>query len=750
MARGETPDATESRTLLSRDYAELRPVSEPKESVKQNLSNEITAHKFRLDNQTYLDRGVSWLTDGFSGKSQSLERLKELQEKVGTGEPDKATEREIRRAIADDQSALATNAEITKYGSSMIQTAGLFVGGKKGVALSALTFAAGAAKPEDDGATRTVDMALGASKGVANRLLFGAIGKAASIDIPSKAFLMGGSSRLTESVLNRSTFVDNDGNVDVIGGTGRVFGAVLKPEAVVSDLVVFGGGQLAMSNSVVRDFAKKSALSATMASASAFGLASGSAEEASRQYSNNESFDLGKIVGRGILRGGTDAVASIPGGLLGNRDAALRRSASLNLGFKPEGSVASSVDPTRLAIALGEKPRQYVNGKAPDAMPTLLTRSTLELARTGVLKGDGPATERPSAEPRAIHLGGRYEVVHPGLGGQTREFRIVGENPVNLNEFRNSRGASALLDVREVAPNGQPFGPTQRMLVQHVDADTKINSRLAQNCDLIASCNPQSLLGDVRAKHIFPDANGPVYLSQMLQNRIRFDSLRAADTAGSAIPLGAMSVSDLLRLPSTADIVRTPRPLDAYAREMKHFKDPALRVIDGGADSIVLELADGRIMKMTDRPYRKDGQPLWRPEWGFRTLETESGPVRFDARLLTKPTEIQVNHEPLLYYIQERARTPVSTKSLLQFHDKIDRDGNYVFWDGGVSSLGHTQLGYVKGPDGNRSLVLLDYDAVRKPADVPKDYKASNSGSDHWMNRYRADRVDWESIHRDR
>lgn len=718
-------DLDNSSTLLSRDYAEFRPPGEEKEPVWRSLSREITEHKLHREAQSYLDRAVSFLGDPFSGSSESLENLKALEAEARKGEPSQERQKEMLQAIAYDRAALKVDSEITKYGSGMVQTAGLFLSKKKGLALSVGSFAAASAKPDDSAGTQALDLTMGAAKGAVTRGIFGTIG-AAKIDIPSKALLMGSSSRLTDSVLSRKTYLDpENGTFNLSGAAGRIIHDTLRPEAVASDVLVFGAGQVAMSSSVVKRFAEKSALSATMASASAFGFAGGSAEEATRQLESGK-FDLTAIVGRGIARGATDAIASIPGGLQGNRLAAQRKAQEFDILTKTDGNPE--------AIAFGG-----------DRSAVARNNHAVERSASSQNTGDY------GVSARNINIGaGRIEVVNPTIpGSKSREFQLVGGDVPALEKLRGSKAAAAVVAVREMSPSGAVVGPTKQMLVQHVDAATPLNSRLAATVDLIATCNPQTLCGAARSKHIFPDLIGSLQLSRLSDRLVFGPSDFSAATAGGAIKLGQLTVSDILRQPNTENILRTPRPLELYAREMKHFKDPAKRVIDGGADSIVFELADGRILKMTDRPYRKDGVPLWYPDWGHRTITTEGGvPYRFDARLLSDPKQIEVNHEPIVYYIQERARTPVSTESLLKFHNLIDRDGNYVFWDGGVSSLGQAQLGYVKGPDGQRRLVLLDYDAVRKPGDVPNDARSSGSSSDHWMNRYRADRIDWDALYK--
>lgn len=704
---GDGADA--SLSMLDSTYFHMKSFVPPKETAAQALSREITEHKRQVDEQSYLERGLSFITEPIHGSGASLARMTELEEKARKGSSPEL-DREISAAIKTDNSALKLQSEIGMYGSGMVQTAGLFLGGKKGLAYTAVAFGAGTAKPSDSGLTQVADFSLGATKGVATRAVFQGVMRS-STDVATKALAMGTGSRLTDSLLSRHTYLNpQTGGVDVAGGLGRTVQRTFDPTYMATDLVVFGTGQALLQNQAVKGMVQKNAMRATMTAAGSFGFASGSADEISKQWRDG-TFDPSAIVARGLLRGGTDAIASIPGGLQATRLQARNSGAELGL-HRNEGAVLKA-EPTQLAQAL--RGEQALRGG--------------QAVREGQLIRDNISNAKPTIP-----------------GSSSREFQIVGGDTKALDLLSKSKTAAAVLDVREVSPAGKPVGDTKKLLVQHVDASTPLRSRLASTVDLIASCNP-GLCGPSGAKHLFGDMRGTssVFFSR-LADRLSFNTDRAAlaTRGGAPVELGSRTVSELLLLPETKNLLRTPRPVESYAKEMRHFKDPARRVVDAGADSIVFELADGRILKMTDRPYRKDGQPLWRPEWGTRTYETESGIHRFDARLLTKPVQIDVKGEPVMYYIQERAQTPVTTQTLLRFHDNINRDGNYVFWDGGVSSLGHAQLGYVPTGKGGRGVVLLDYDAVRRPSDIPPETQLSPGSDNHWMSRYRADRVEWE------
>jgi hypothetical protein len=173
------------------------------------------------------------------------------------------------------------------------------------------------------------------------------------------------------------------------------------------------------------------------------------------------------------------------------------------------------------------------------------------------------------------------------------------------------------------------------------------------------------------------------------------------------------SVASILRDSNTRDMLRhkDTHDLGLYAEVLKDFKVPAKRVIDGGADSVVIELANNQILKVTNQ--------IWNPAWGSRTYSDAQGIVhRFDAKIIGAPKITDGPYGPASYYIQERVQTPVTRESMDLFARRLDRDRKYSFWDRDESQLGYVDLGA-----GKKGLVLIDYDAVRPPNLVPKDMK---------------------------
>jgi len=305
-------------------------------------------------------------------------------------------------------------------------------------------------------------------------------------------------------------------------------------------------------------------------------------------------------------------------------------------------------------------------------------------------------------------------------GSTSREYQLVDKDVQVADLLRTSPEKYAYAPVREVKSFGR-LGPQQNLLIQHLDKGVPLNRVLAQNADILATCNPASLPESIFGKHIMPSAQEGLWLTQAAGGRLRFS---LAPENAQSVALGGRSVTDTLLDPDIVSRFRHKHETSPeIARAMRHFKTPVARFIDSGADSIVLELEDQRILKITDKP--------WNDEWGHRTVHTENGVVRFDNKIVGKPQPIDLLHNQATYYIQERAQTPVRLPHVRQFNDMIEWDGTYKFWDKsytGEAKHGARQLGYTPLKNGKFALVLLDYDAVTYPELVPM--KGKNGSSD--------------------
>lgn len=98
---------------------------------------------------------------------------------------------------------------------------------------------------------------------------------------------------------------------------------------------------------------------------------------------------------------------------------------------------------------------------------------------------------------------------------QLKEF-IITDGKEALDAFRRNERENALLSVRAVGKDK----PIQRLFVGRLDAsETQLGAAAAQ-ADLLATCHPENLSAAERAKHVFPETHGRVWLLNRGSNRI--------------------------------------------------------------------------------------------------------------------------------------------------------------------------------------------------------------------------------------
>lgn len=628
------------------------------------LREEASRHKAADAKKSYLGQAVSTLTSLWHQSNSSLANVEALDTKIqdALSKGDSGTAQTLalsaRQLVEKDQQAMANDGTATKLGTGMLKTAGLFMPGRAGYAVSAFAFAADQATPEQTAGMQALSVGLGFAKGAALKGSFDLLGQQSKLDIAGKAVTMGVSSRLADHVFTFDTYIDHQtGRFSAYTGMRNTLAETFAPSALVSDVVTFGmaHGALGQLDKATGGALTKDSFLSTIATGGVFGLSSGSVEELTRQRNAHESFDLSKVIEQALVRGATDAIAAAPGGKMAAR-ASERASLNEMIANSPKSRTLSD------------------------------TSSEFQLVNQGV----------PLAE-----LMGR------------------------------SKDSYALTMVRPVLPSGE-LGPAQRLLVQHVDKTTPLIDWLAQKADVIATCNPSLLAPEMRAKHVMTSGQEQLWLTQ-LGGRVRFSVMQDGGISGAQpVALGSPTVSDLLLDPRKYPILDRMRDLhdvNALGNAMLHYREPARRIMGGGADSIVIELANRNILKITDKP--------WVDEWGHREVSTPKGNYLIDAKIEGQPQSIDAGDKEATYFVQQRGQSPVRFDHVQQFDNMIEADGRYRFWDNDGREWGASQLGYVPLKFGKRGIVLLDYDAVRPPHLVAKQDQRS-----WWPNRY----IDGEEI----
>jgi len=693
----------------------------------ESLRRESQAHKQQNADRGLIGVAVTAVTEFWHGSAASAAKIDSLATDIAasvkTGDSKRTAdlEKEAQTAILADQKALRAASQIDQYGSGLIKSVGLFMPGKYGYALTAATAALDTYKPGAHGTKgtaetgegtaarpgertgpslleQTVDMGLGVTKAVGLKASF-AYAASHNWGIAGSAVGLGVASRVAEVTLNRSTYDSGSGQYSAGLGASRIFAASTDTSALASDAISFVVARGALGKLNQSGALLESKMLSSVVAGGIFGASKGSSDEVIRQVKAGV-FEPGQFATHVAAGAATNMIGAAIGAKAGEMRA-LNPGASTN--FKAADSLVKPVAGLVKQADVSAKPAD-VSAKAADGTTQHL-------------------------EPAAINQAQRN---FPG--STSREYKMVGTILPLAEIMATSKQAVAMTRVREVKAGGE-LGPEQTLLVQHHDGglitgkgtgkgpstgsgseSDKINERLASKADLIATCNPSCLPDFLRGKHILSSAQETLWLTQ-IGDRLKFSTVldRSASPSGMLQPvaLGEKSVSSLLLDPNTRSMLRhkDTHDLGLYADVLRDFKIPAKRVIDGGADSVVIELSNSQILKVTNQ--------TWNPTWGTRTFRDAQGVEhRFDARIIGTPKLTDGPYGPANFYIQERVTTPVSKASMDLFAQKLDRDRRYSFWDRDESQLGYIDIG-----GGKKGLVLIDYDAVRPPHMVERNLK---------------------------
>jgi hypothetical protein len=173
------------------------------------------------------------------------------------------------------------------------------------------------------------------------------------------------------------------------------------------------------------------------------------------------------------------------------------------------------------------------------------------------------------------------------------------------------------------------------------------------------------------------------------------------------------TVSELLLERTVPVRLQDIHNVEAMALAMRHFKTRASKIVGGGGDCIVIQLETGNMLKITDKP--------WNHTWGEREIRTAQGVRQLDAKIIGTAQAIDLLNDEGTYYVQQCVDTTVKTADLKALNGMIEADGRFEFWDQTPIKHGLRQLGYEPAGNGQRMLVVIDYDAVRQPHLVPRN-----------------------------
>ncbi len=630
--------------------------SEQSVQALESLRKETQAHARQTADTGLIGQALTGVTEFWHGSDKAGQQTKqladELAREIKAGNSKRAAElsQQAAAVVLADKNALNTAGQIDMYGSALVKSVGLFMPGKAGYMVAAGAAALDAYKPGQNksAAAGALDVGLDVAKAVGLKASFD-FAASRQWGIAATGVGLGVTSRVSETALTRSNYLDGKGNYSAAAGMEKTFEAATNTSALTSDIASFMIARGALGKlSKVSGFAENKMLATTL-TGGIYGASKGSVDEILRQGKENV-FQPGEFAKHVFASTASNVVGAAIAGKIGRVS---------------DKSAVEKIEPLRSA-------------------------------ETGDKSG--------------LFSGAKNNFV----GSAAREYQMVGQTLPVAEMMARSKEAFAVTRVREIKSGGE-LGPEQRMLIQHNSKTNPINdkSKVAASCDLIASCNPSLLPGFLQAKHISASAQESLWLTQT-GSRLRFaNSIEKLGNHVSPVALGDKSVSSILRDPDARYLLRhkDTHDLGLYADVLKGFKIPGRKIIDGGADSVVIELTNNQILKITPN--------TWNPAWGSRTFADAQGVVhRFDARIIGKPTLTDGPYGKANYFIQERVETPVSETSMMLFAHRLDRDRKYTFSDRDPSQLGYTDLG-----SGKKGLVLIDYDAVEESALMLKNIR---------------------------
>jgi hypothetical protein len=285
------------------------------------LSLQIEAHKKHDKKESWLARGVGYITTLNTRSDDSIKDMERLKQKAsrelekGDKQAFAATKKEIEAKIKSDRETLGWKDEVTRYGGGFAKTAALFAKGPIGVALTLGLHGAAEAKVGDSRLATLADLGLGAAKGGAMRLVFNKIGDH-TMSAAGKGVTLGILNSALESGLTRQNYLDKTNGTFTTSsfrnGLIHSLSSSLDPQARALDGAIFlaGHGIFKGLDHTTGGALARSKMLSTMFTGGSFGLSSGAVGELMRQKEAGEKIDPLQIAIRGALQAGTDSLAA--------------------------------------------------------------------------------------------------------------------------------------------------------------------------------------------------------------------------------------------------------------------------------------------------------------------------------------------------------------------------------------------------------------------------------------------------------
>lgn len=397
--------------------------------------------------------------------SWKLEEDARLLSKVGQ-HTSTAEQKRLQKQLKDDRTYIeylkATELEAAHLLKDGLKTATLFLRGKTGFVGAIASYSLDEWRPAKPINEQLCDLGLGAAKGAGLKTVFAKAGDINArigliperLNLPLRATFLGASTRTIDTALTRANWQNNSGNFDAKKGCLSVASSVANPIALCTDIATFGfsSGLQKTVNKTMNGALDSSPLLSTVVVGAGFGFSGGSLQEALRQHSQQEKFDIAKIAGQGLLHGAVDSIAAVPGGMQANKEALAiynRMNAGAaqtklpDLRLLPENKHSQADGRT-----LDAEPDSGLNNKAkakteaellsiPHPAEPPISEKTANLGPATRKRGPWGPEDRNNEE---LHSAGAFDVFFPK--GMNCELRVPHDYNRSLDQVRARRPES--------------------------------------------------------------------------------------------------------------------------------------------------------------------------------------------------------------------------------------------------------------------------------------------------------------------
>lgn len=246
--------------------------------------------------------------------------------------------------------------DAVELGTSAVKTLCLFMPGYVGLGLTAAVFTLDQIKPRSSQGEMIVDGLLGLTKGFATRGVM-RLTHERGLSPGATGIALGGFTRFSDSALNRTTYMNQQGELDLPGASLKIIGTTANPCAIAMDYALFRGasGAIGQLNRRFGGAIEQSPVIKNMVTGQTFGVSIGFSSEVVRQFSEQD-FDPIRLIRVPLQRGIVDGFSAMPGGVIAARmNRAEQRVETRSMGDQPVVRALENPGEVLIAGASGER-----------------------------------------------------------------------------------------------------------------------------------------------------------------------------------------------------------------------------------------------------------------------------------------------------------------------------------------------------------------------------------------------------------